>query len=99
MWPFTFQQQQQQQHQQSNQQNEIKLHESHSPKRSQESPGAWYTREAAMNNHYNVNIYSTVSNVSNSSFDLECDYKNGIINNNNNNDNNNDSNSVRSEHR
>lgn len=66
------------------------MHESLSPKRTHESPGAWSTA-----NHYN--IYSSVSNVSNSSFDLECDFKSGILNNNNNNDN--DSNSLHTEHR
>ncbi|XP_031616379.1 neurogenic differentiation factor 1 [Contarinia nasturtii] len=63
VWPFTFQQQQQQQQQQ----NVLKVQESISSNRPKECPTVWYERDAAMSNHYNVNFYSSISNVTNSS--------------------------------
>lgn len=83
VWPFNFQFQQQEQQQQQ-QPSGMKSQESISPNRSNESPSVWYERDTALDNHYNVNFYSSVSNVSNISYDhTKYEPKSGIPNNNN----------------
>lgn len=49
--------------------NEMKAQESVATNRPKENPTVWYERDTAMASHYNVNFYSSVSNVSTNSYD------------------------------
>lgn len=62
----------------------MKAKESVPINRAKENPSVWYEREAATANHYNVNIYSSVSDVSTISYDYNrYEHKTGIPSNNN----------------